>query len=77
MTGHQLLAEWVDRFETQTEAARVLGVSRQWVSLWMKSPERGISRETAVRISAVTGIPLLALLFPTTTQYACAEDVGR
>jgi transcriptional regulator with XRE-family HTH domain len=50
------LADQIQNWEYRHGAGRTLGVSRSYVSEW-ETGKRGVSRDYAVRIEGVTGIP--------------------
>ncbi|MDR0843046.1 MAG: helix-turn-helix domain-containing protein [Acidobacteriota bacterium] len=60
-----------ERGMTEPEAAQVFGVSQTTVNL-VKRGLRRMSPEMASRVSAITGIPRLALLYP--NEVADAEQ---
>jgi len=63
MTGRELMILWIGRHQSQRAAARILGVSPQWLSQWLSSGARGADKRTARRLARRTGIPMDALLF--------------
>ena len=50
------LADHIQNWEYRHGAGRTLGVSRSYVSEW-ETGKRGVSRDYAIRIEGVTGIP--------------------
>jgi transcriptional regulator with XRE-family HTH domain len=50
------LADQIQNWEYRHGAGRSLGVSRSYVSEW-ETGKRGVSRDYAIRIEGVTGIP--------------------
>jgi transcriptional regulator with XRE-family HTH domain len=50
------LADQIQNWEYRHGAGRHLGVSRSYVSEW-ETGKRGVSRDYAIRIEGVTGIP--------------------
>jgi transcriptional regulator with XRE-family HTH domain len=50
------LADQIQNWEYRHGAGRTLGVSRSYVSEW-ETGKRGVSRDYAIRIEGVTGIP--------------------
>ena len=52
---------------SQADLARAIGITEACVSFYL-SGKRRIGRQTALKISAITGIPVLHLLYPKENQ---------
>lgn len=66
--GVPTLRAWVDaqpRTVTQGEMAKYLGITGSFLSELIADEPRACGKETALRIHRLTGVPLVALLYPT------------
>ncbi len=62
-TGLEFIRDWVDGFDSQSDAARSVPMKPAHLRIWMWDADRNFGSEVARKLARAIGVPLEVVLF--------------